>query len=217
MRHAGDSAARTGGAFRTFGSVVIGVAAGGGLYFWQQNVQLAIAAFVIVAHAATVFIHFHRAALLDVNMRRELGRMQINTTSRRVLRLLGDPYFWWSLFFGVATIDIACWFAGLHDPVKLALIGLAWGIISVMLGFDLTLLYPTTRCRHCGYQLIGLLDYTDPSQTLTCPECGRTWTKAQLCLVPPGWRNKPAAAKARTQAHDADRGKATPDTARPAA
>ncbi len=206
MRHAGDSADRAGRTLRTFGSVVIGIVAGGGLYLWQGNLNLAVAAFVIVAHAANVFIHFHRAALLDVRMRRELGEMQINTTGRRVLRLFGDPYFWWSLCFGVATIDIACWFAGLHDPSKLGLIGVAWGIVAVMLGYDVTLLYPTTRCRQCGYQLIGLLDHTDPTQALTCPECGRTWTKAQLCLVPMGWRPAPVQAMGRgTGADDLDR------------
>jgi hypothetical protein len=194
MRQASQSSLAFGRSLRTFVSVVIGITAGGGLYLWQGNPHLAIAAFVIVAHAATVIVHCHRAALHDVHLRRELVDMQINAGFRRFLRLIADPYFWWSLFFGIATIDIACWFAGLHDPLKLGLIAVAWGIISVMLGYDVTLLYPTTRCRGCGYQLIGLLDETDPRQSLTCPECGRTWSKAQLCLVPPGYRKQAATA-----------------------
>ena len=182
-------------AYRVLAGLTIGLSASVILYFWQSSINLSVAAFVIVAHTVTVALHFHGAAMLDVHLRREMSVMRINHFDRRVGRMLADPYFWWSLVFGTGSITLACWFAGLRNPTVLTLIGCAWGGIAVILGYDVTLLYPTTRCRACGYQLIGLLDQSNPGQRLTCPECGRRWTKAQLCLVPPGWREASALAE----------------------
>ncbi|MCK4872643.1 MAG: hypothetical protein KAS72_07950 [Phycisphaerales bacterium] len=173
---------------RTASGLVVGLSAALLLYLWQANIQLAIATFVIVTHAATVAVHCHNAAMIDVRLRRELSQMHVNAPHLRLARMVIDLYFWWSMCFGIGSIMVACWFAGLRLPSVLVLIAIAWAIISVMLGYGTTLLYPTTRCRICGYQLIGQLDQTNPDQRLTCPECGHRWTKVQLCLVPPGWK-----------------------------
>jgi len=167
-----------------FVGLLAGGGAGAGVHLWLGAVHLSIAAAIMFAYAAGILVVAHRAAQLEVDIRRRVRGFPINLTHRRLWRLVLDRAFWWSLVFGWACMAGAAWFGGIREPMTLGLIGVAWGLVDVLLSYELTLLQPTTRCRRCFYQLLDQLDPNDPEQSVRCPECGSLWTKRDLCLGP---------------------------------
>jgi len=155
------------------------------MYFWQKNIELTVATFVIAGYTASLWLHLTATARRFADHYRQLKMMEINRSSMRVRRLFADFGFWWSLTFGLAVIGGAAWYGGLHHLQTLAGIEFCWAVVTVILNYEVTVLEPTTRCRHCGYQLIAHLDPSDAAQRVRCPECGRTWSKSDLCLIPP--------------------------------
>lgn len=170
----------------SFQALVIGIFIGANaalpMYLWQSNAEMAIACFVIVGYSAWMIAATRVEIAENHSMRQYLCRIPVNKPFRRVLRMLADPGFWWSLTFGSATITGAVWYAGFRNIKILIVAGIMWGLLSVLLNFGLTLLHPTTRCRRCKYELAAHLDSKDPNQTVRCPECGRSWEKSQLLL-----------------------------------
>lgn len=167
--------------------LVSGFVAAGAMYLWQGSIELTVATFMIAGYTASLWLHLTATARRFADHYRHLRTMEINRAPRRVRRLLADFGFWWSLIFGLAVIGGAAWYGGLHDLQTLAAIEGCWAGVTVILNYEVTVLEPTTRCRHCGYQLIGHLDPADAEQRVRCPECGRTWSKSDLCLIPPGF------------------------------
>lgn len=166
--------------------LLAGFGAGAGVHLWMGAVHLSVAAAIMFAYAAGILVVAHRAAELDVNVRRRVRTFPINLTHRRLWRLVLDRAFWWSLVFGWGCVLGASWFGGIREPLNLALIATAWGLVDVLLSYELTLLQPTTRCRRCFYQLLDQLDPADSEQQVRCPECGSLWSKRDLCLALPG-------------------------------
>ena len=113
--------------------------------------------------------------------RSELRLLAINASRRRLLRLLLDPAFWWSVLFGGVTVTGSVWYAGMQIPWVLAGAGAAWALVAVSLNYELTLLQPTTRCRRCHYQLLSHLDPANPAQKVVCPECGAKRVQTEAC------------------------------------
>lgn len=153
------------------------------MYLWQRSIELAIPTFAIVAYSAGLWHWLRDACQWSRQMQQSFKRLQVNRTSRRLSRLLSDRAAWTSLILGLLIIGTSAWYAGLRDLGALLWIEFCWSMVTAMLNYDLTILQPTTRCRNCQYQLIGLLDCDDPVQIVTCPECGHKWSKAELCLV----------------------------------
>lgn len=156
------------------------------MHLWQHNVELTIATFVICGYTAGLWFHLSATAAQYVDLYRQLRKMPINAPHQRVRRLFTDFGFWWSLFFGLATIGSAGWYAGLRHMPSLIAVEALWGVTTLILNYETTILQPTTRCRNCSYQLLAQLDPDDPAQRVRCPECGKKWSKSDLCLLPPG-------------------------------
>ncbi|MEC9372229.1 MAG: hypothetical protein VYC34_00220 [Planctomycetota bacterium] len=171
-------------AFAPIGAMVVGAAAGFGMQVWLGATHLSVAAFVMSAYAAGVFLIAQRDAALDGELQQHVRRAAINRTRRRLFRLVRDPLSWWSLAFGLGCLLGASWLGGIRGVVTLGLIGLAWSLVNFLLSYELTVLHPTTRCRKCFYQLIGILNPAEPEQRVRCPECGSVWRKQDLCLTP---------------------------------
>lgn len=170
-----------------FIGLVSGSLAAAAMYLWQKNVELTVATFVIAGYTASLWLHLSATARRFGDHYRALKVMEINRWPLRARRLLGDFTFWWSLAFGLAVIGGAAWYGGLRHLPTLAAIEACWAVVTLILNYEVTVLEPTTRCRHCGYQLIAHLDPADAAQRVRCPECGRTWSKSDLCLIPPGF------------------------------
>ncbi len=166
--------------------LLVGGGAGGAMQLWLGATHLSVATFIMCSYTAGILVIAHRAAKYDHVHRKLLSRLPINRPHRRIFRMLIDPLAWWSLAFGLSCVVGAAWWGGISDPSRLGLVALAWFMVNVLLSYELTLLHPTTRCRKCDYQLVSLLDPTDRTQIVKCPECGSQWSKADLCLVPMG-------------------------------
>lgn len=164
-----------------------GSLAAGGMYVWQNSVELSVATFMIAGYTASLWLHLSATARRYGSHYEQLKLMEINRHSLRIRRLLSDFAFWWSLAFGLAVIGGAAWYGGLRSLTTIGWIEVCWAVVTLMLNFEVTVLEPTTRCRHCGYQLIGQLDPSDATQRVRCPECGKTWSKSDLCLILPGY------------------------------
>jgi len=164
--------------------VVVGGAAALGMQLWVGASQISIATFIMVSYMAGMLVVVRRASHLDAGLVDHLRTLPINSAGRRVRRMIADRQFWLSLVIGGALLTGAAWYGGLREPRTLTLVGAAWALLDVLLGYDLTLLHPTTRCRRCGYQLMPMLDPADLAQKVRCPECGVVWAKADLCLTP---------------------------------
>jgi hypothetical protein len=162
---------------------VLGLSAALPMYLWQSSAQVALAAFVIAGYTAWLWAATQRVAMEHAHLRDSLRRLSVNQPGPRIVRLVRDAGFWWSVVFGCSTVTGGVWYAGLRDAELLGAIGAMWGLIAVCMNYSLTLLHPTTRCRRCRYQLVAHLDPGDPHQRIICPECGAEWSKQQLCLV----------------------------------
>lgn len=162
-----------------------GLAAGGGMYAWQRSTEIAVATALIAGYTAGLWFHLSASIALLNEHYRLLKTMSINRPARRAARLTRDFGFWWSLLFGMTVMASGAWIGGLRDWRLIAWIDLCWALTTVILNYEVTVLQPTTRCRACGYQLLGLLDAGDPLQVVRCPECGTKWSKSDLCLTPP--------------------------------
>lgn len=158
------------------------------MYAWQSQLTQAAAVFVIVGYTTLLAAGALSQIASQEKARAYLCSLAINSPWRRIGRMVSDPGFWWTVLFGNATVAGSVWFAGMRDAVIMAGIAVAWTSTAIALSFGLTLLGPTTRCRRCGYQLAAHLDPAEPEQEVQCPECGRSWTKAQLCLTTPALR-----------------------------
>jgi hypothetical protein len=165
--------------------LICGVSAALPMYAWQGHIPQAAAVFVIAGYTAWLAAGARGDVETQARARSFLRTLPINTSWRRLGRMVADPAFWWTLLFGNATVAGSVWFAGMRAGEVMVGIAAAWTLTAVCLSYGLTLLGPTTRCRRCGYQLAAHLDPSEPQQEVMCPECGRSWTKEQLCLVPP--------------------------------
>lgn len=157
------------------------------MYAWQSSIELSVSTFMIAGYTASLWLHLSATARRYGSHYHHLKQMEINRISLRIRRMLTDFAFWWSLMFGLAVIGGAAWYGGLRSTTTIGWIELCWALVTLFLNFEVTVLEPTTRCRHCGYQLIGQLDPSDAAQRVRCPECGKTWSKSDLCLIPPGY------------------------------
>ncbi len=166
-------------------ALICGLSAALPMYLWQSQPAAAGAAFVIAGYTGWLWAVTREEAAAYQSSRAFLRRMPMNSLLRRVGRMLSDSGFWWTVFFGNITVVGAVYFAGMRVPEVLTGISCSWTLIAVCLSYGLTLHGPTTRCRGCGYQLAAHLDPQSPDQKVKCPECGRSWTKQQLCLVAP--------------------------------
>jgi hypothetical protein len=164
------------------------------VHTWLGAIHLSIAAFVMASYAAGILVVARQASRWDAHVQRHVRSYPINAFHRRVGRLLMDPLFWWSGAFGVACVLGAAWYGGIRELQTLALFTVAWGLVDVLLTYELTLLQPTTRCRRCTYQLLAHLDPSDPGQIVRCPECGARWSKRDLCLAGSEGATRPATA-----------------------
>lgn len=168
-----------------FMGVFIGANAALPMYLWQSNAQVAVACFVIVMYTSWLVAATWREVTDNYTVKLELHMLPVNRLDRRLLRMLLDPGFWWSLIFGGASITGAVWYAGFQQTLFLTVAGLIWSLIAFLLNFGLTLVQPTTCCRRCGYNLVSHLDPKNAGQVIRCPECGTKWSKGQLFLVKP--------------------------------
>lgn len=167
--------------------LVFGSVAAGGMSLWQHSVELTVATFMIAGYTASLWLYLSAMARKYGSHYEHLKLMEINRPTLRVRRLFTDFAFWWSLTFGLAVIGGAAWYGGLRSIPTIGWIECCWSLVTLILNYEVTVLEPTTRCRHCGYQLIGQLDPSDAAQRVRCPECGKTWSKSDLCLIPPGY------------------------------
>lgn len=154
------------------------------MFVWQGSVELACSAYVIVGYTTGYWFHLRTVRRWSLDMMRDLKRREINRFDRRVARLLGDVAFWLSLMFGALLVFGSAWYAGLRAPLSLAYVAGGWALIAILLNFEMTVLFPTTRCRKCDYQLLPQLNPEDLTQVVLCPECGSHWTKSDLFLTP---------------------------------
>lgn len=168
-----------------FMGVFIGANAALPMYLWQSNAQVAVACFVIVMYTSWLVAATWREIVVNYTVKQELHMLPINRVDRRLLRMLLDPGFWWSLIFGGATITGAVWYAGFQQMMFLTVAGVMWSLIAFLLNFGLTLMQPTTCCRRCGYSLVSHMDSKNSEQVICCPECGTKWSKGQLSLMKP--------------------------------
>jgi len=173
--------------------LVVGLSAALPMYLWRSDPKLAVAGFVIFGYTAWLWAATRVSVSADRSAQAAVALLPINRWWRRLGRLLASAEYWWSLMFGCATVTGSLWYAGLKASATLSGIAGVWCVIALCLNFSLTLAYPTTRCRRCGYQLAGHLRFDEPDQVVKCSECGSTWTKAQLCLVAPGANRAKAA------------------------
>lgn len=167
----------------TFLGAFVGMNAALPMYLWQSNAEIAVACFIIVGYTSWLVAATWSEISDNYRAEHDLYRLPINGTGRRIVRMLLDPGFWWSLLFGGAIVTGAVWYAEFRQPVVLATTGAIWCLIAFLLNYGLTLAHPTTHCRRCGYQLSSHMDPAKPGQTLQCPECGSVWTKSELLLT----------------------------------
>ncbi len=159
-------------------ALILGLSAGLPMYLWQ-GLTPAISTLMIVGYTGWLWAATARHFDGDGSIRANLRLLPINAPWRRVRRMLFDAAFWWSLIFGATMVAGSLWYVGLRDEVTIALLAGAWSLIAVCLGYGMSLLQPTTRCRGCGYQLIGQLHATEGDR-VRCPECGRRWSRRDL-------------------------------------
>lgn len=154
------------------------------MYLWQQSVELTGASYVIVGYTTGYWFHLRTTCQWSLQMMRDLKRHSINRVHSRIGRMLADSTFWVSLLAGAVLIPASAWYAGLRDPYGLAWVAGCWSMIALMLNFEMTVLFPTTRCRKCDYQLLAQFNPEDPQQVVRCPECGTAWSKSDLFVTP---------------------------------
>lgn len=164
--------------------LVLGVCAALPMYLWQGNPQIAAACFIIVGYTACLWTHAHNHGVMEGLRSAELRLLPVNRVERRVIRMLLDPGFWWTVMFGCAIVTGSVWYAGLRDTLVVAGVGGVWAIIAIALSYGLTVIHPVTRCRRCGHDLSGQLAADASQRTITCPECGAKWSRAQLGDAP---------------------------------
>lgn len=160
--------------------LIFGISTAIPMYLWQSSIESAIATFLIAGYIAFVGLASHNDIAHLAQHRSQLRLMSCNRLSRRVKRLALMPGFWWNVCFGGGIVTGSLWYAGLQDPGALAQVGGAWFAIAVCLNYGASMLHPTTRCRHCGYQLVGQLAASPGAPRVRCPECGRKATLADM-------------------------------------
>ena len=155
------------------------------MYLWQSNTQMAVAIFIIAGYTSWMVAATWQEIVDNYTVRQELHTLPVNRIGRRLVRMIADAGFWWSIIFGGATVTGAVWYAGFQQMTVLIATGVLWSLIAVLLNYGLTLVQPTSCCRKCGYQLISQMDPSNPDEVVRCPECGTRWSKEQLFLVKP--------------------------------
>lgn len=158
----------------------------------EARVEVVAAGFIIIGYTVWTALATWRDVRLNAAWRQYVSTLPANRPRRRVARLMRDGGFWRSLVSGTALVVTGVWYAGVEQPALLAALGGGWSMLAGGLNYELTLLHPTTRCRDCQYDLTGHLDPDQPDQRVTCPECGRTWDKAALCLTASPTASPPA-------------------------
>ncbi|MFG0328402.1 MAG: hypothetical protein ACF8PN_00765 [Phycisphaerales bacterium] len=166
-----------------FAATVMGGGAAAVMFAWQDSVELMCSTFFIVAYTVGAWLQFKALRHYTAEALGELRRHPINRPDRRAIRLIGTLRFWWSIVFGTVIVITSAWYAGLRDLYGLAWVATGWTLIAFLLNYEMTILFPTTRCRKCDYQLMPQLDPKDPEQIVQCPECGSKWTKSELFLT----------------------------------
>lgn len=161
-------------------ALVLGLSAAVPMYLWQGSAPAAIATLMIVGYTGWLWAATARSVASDVDQRAQLRLLSINHPTLRVTRMILDPAFWWSLVFGAAMVAGSLWYVGLRDHMTIGLLAGAWSLIAVCLSYGMSLRCPTTRCRSCGYQLIGQLASEPTSERVRCPECGMRWSRKDL-------------------------------------
>lgn len=159
-------------------ALVLGLSAGLPMYLWQ-GLTPAVSTLMIVGYTGWLWAATARHFDGDGSLRANLRLLPINAPHRRVRRMLFDAAFWWSLIFGATMVAGSLWYVGMHDEMTIVLLAAAWSLIAVCLSYGTSILQPTTRCRACGYQLIGQLHATNDDR-VRCPECGRRWSRRDL-------------------------------------
>lgn len=168
--------------------LVLGVCAAIPLYLWQGSPQIAIASFVIVGYTGWLWAHAFNHASLASTLGGELRSLSINSHSRRVVRLLLDPGFWWSMLFGGIMVSGSVWYAGVREAMVISAVAVSWGFIALCLSYGYTLIHPTSNCRRCGYDLRGQLAADQLARVVQCPECGAKWSRWQVMTHEPAPR-----------------------------
>jgi len=174
----------------------MGLSAAIPMYLWQSNIGIAAAAFVIPGYTAWLWTHSHNQSVMRGVFTSELRALSLNSASRRIVRMLCDPGFWWNILFGGTIVCASVWYAGLHDPLATSGVAAAWVMIAISLRFGLTLVRPSTHCRRCAYDLtVQIAASAESNAVIACPECNAKWSRAQLGVVTPtvvDWRRRAA-------------------------
>jgi hypothetical protein len=147
-----------------------------------RHAPVAAASFIIVAYAAWLLRVVHRPIADLRAFRRRLVRLPVNRHRPRVRRLVGDSGFWWSQVGGAVIVLGSVWFVGHPPAARLGLIAVAWFVLMIGMSYELTLVYPTSRCRSCRYELRAHFRALLSRSSITCPECGSSWTQRELLL-----------------------------------
>jgi len=155
------------------------------MYWWQGVAHLSISTFVVISWTGGFWLYMKSSNRLAQEFYDYLRSLPINRPRLRIRRLVRDGAVHWSTLIGLGLMGFSCWYAGLREPISIAGVEVGWIVMALTLNFQLTLMEPTTRCRLCGYQLIGQLSADETSESVRCPECGTQWAKQDLCLAPP--------------------------------